>query len=171
MTKFPALVLVAFLCLALPAFGALCEKCKDRSYTKDLGECSACGGLTTSGEFKLCQACSAKLGECAHCRAALAPTTDAKPAALDLERNGTYRADGWVYEVQITNEGSRSQGVVGTLSRQGVALPEPAHLNDYYVTPWGKLYWVGTPLVAFGAHGWMPKPAPHGPVGAELPRP
>ena len=167
MQRTPILVLLISLCLALPAFGALCPKCKDHSYTKDIGECSVCGGMTTSGEFKLCLQCSAKLAECEHCRAALA----VKPAAIDPEHNGIYRAEGWVYEVRITNEGSRSQGVIGLLSYAGAAVAEPATVNDYHVTPWGKLYWVGNPILPFSAHGWMSKPLVREPVGAELPKP
>ena len=174
MKKIPVLVLTLLLCLALPAFAELCSKCKDHSYTKDIGECTACQGMTTSGEYKLCFQCSTKLGECAHCRTALPKAVAAKLAAvtaIDMERNGTYSADGWVYAIRITNEGSRSKGVVGELSYQGAAVAEPAEVNAYHATPWGKVYWVGNPFVAFGAHGWMPKPLVSAPVGAELPQP
>ena len=174
MKKVPVLVPTILLGMALPAFAELCSECKDRSYTKDIGECTVCQGTTTSGEYKLCFQCSTKLGECAHCRTPIREAVAVKPTAvvaIDPARNGTYRADGWVYVIRITNEGSRSQGVVGELSYQGATMPEPAEVNAYHATPWGKLFWVGNPAVAFGAHGWMPKPRVSAPAGAELPPP
>ena len=55
----------------------LCSKCKDKMFTQEIGKCVNCGSITTSGAFKLCSGCSAKLGECEHCRAALNPATKA----------------------------------------------------------------------------------------------
>jgi hypothetical protein len=37
-----------------------------------VGTCVECKQATTSGAFKLCQGCSAKLGQCEHCRVELA---------------------------------------------------------------------------------------------------
>jgi hypothetical protein len=56
-------------------------------YTMDTKQCPLCQqGWTGSGAFQMCQACSARLGQCEHCRAALgkapAPATaEAKLAA------------------------------------------------------------------------------------------
>ena len=52
-----------------PARGELCPKCKGKMYIMNIGKCVGCGGMTTSGAFKLCKKCSTKLGECEHCRA------------------------------------------------------------------------------------------------------
>ncbi len=168
----PLLVLALFCCLPLPAVATLCPKCRDRSYQKDIGACAECGGMTTSGEYRLCLGCSSKLRECAHCRVALpGPAGGAQPAPIDTGRDGSYAAQGWRYEVRINNAGSRSQGVTGVLSYAGEAVAAPAKVNDYHVTPWGRLYWVGDPMMAWGAHGWMPTPLGRAPVGTELPTP
>jgi len=42
-------------------------------FTADVGKCVVCGGDTTSGAHKLCPRCSARLGQCEHCRAPLRP--------------------------------------------------------------------------------------------------
>jgi outer membrane protein assembly factor BamB len=62
---------VVVLVLAAVAAAELCPKCKGLMYTADIGKCQECGGQTTSGAFKLCPACSKKLGQCEHCREAL----------------------------------------------------------------------------------------------------
>ncbi|RME74985.1 MAG: hypothetical protein D6776_04140 [Planctomycetota bacterium] len=90
---------------------------------------------------------------------------------IRTDRDGVYEAGPWRYTLRITNRGTRSQGTHGTLFYAGREVPEPAHRNDYYVTPFGKLYWVGDPPLLFGAHGWMPKPRPSDPVGTQLPDP
>lgn len=59
------------LILAVPSGAGLCSKCKDGMYTMDIGKCVICGGATSSGAFKLCKVCSAKLGQCEHCRGPL----------------------------------------------------------------------------------------------------
>ena len=45
----------------------LCQACKGKMYTQDVGVCTQCGGHTSSVAFKLCAKCSAKLRECQHC--------------------------------------------------------------------------------------------------------
>ena len=63
----------------------LCKKCKELVYTDDEGNCVECGGTTSNGPFKLCEACSAKLGQCEHCRIALAGKKPAaQPSLKDL---------------------------------------------------------------------------------------
>ncbi len=49
----------------------LCPKCKGKAYAADIGVCVECANLTSSKAFKLCAKCSAKLGQCEHCRAPL----------------------------------------------------------------------------------------------------
>jgi hypothetical protein len=77
MKKLTILAAVASIAiLAGTARAELCPKCKGLAYTADIGKCKVCGGDTSSGAFQLCKACSAKLQQCEHCRAALgaAPT-------------------------------------------------------------------------------------------------
>ncbi len=167
---------------ALPA--ALCEKCRGRMYTTDIGVCSSCGGHTSSGAFKLCAKCSAAQRRCQHCLAPLAaaprpvpprpvrprPAPPKPPAAppvappkkpepIRLDRPHTYVWEAWKYVFNITAPGTRSEGRWGKLYYAGKELP-PAEVNDYYQTPWGKLYWVGMPQARWGDHGWMPRPNP-----------
>ena len=46
----------------------LCDDCKKKMFIQSLGKCTECEGRTTSSAFKLCKACSTKLGECQACR-------------------------------------------------------------------------------------------------------
>jgi len=95
-------------------------------------------------------------------------TQEATPANLDLTKNGQYASGGWAYVYSITNPGSRSEGTHGVLSYRQTELSAPVHINDFYETPWGRLYWVGKPNVLFGAHGWMPKALAREPVGQAM---
>ena len=95
-------------------------------------------------------------------------TQEATPANLDLTKNGQYASGAWAYVYSITNPGSRSEGYHGVLSYSPTELPAPLHINDFYESPWGRLYWVGKPEVLFGAHGWMPKPLAREPVGQAM---
>ena len=70
------------------ASAELCAKCKGKMYIQNIGTCKECGGHTSSGAFKLCGKCSAKLGQCEHCRAALKGAKPANVVALDEKANG-----------------------------------------------------------------------------------
>ena len=70
-----------------------------------------------------------------------------------------------VYEFSISNRDTRSEGYYGKLSFAGRPIPEPAEVNDHIRSPWGLMYWSGNPVVAFGSHGWMPRPRPSDPAG------
>ncbi|MGE5295964.1 MAG: hypothetical protein ACM3VT_14155 [Solirubrobacterales bacterium] len=87
---------------------------------------------------------------------------------LDTTKDNSQKSGPWAYEYTISLKGSRSEGYHGRLSYNGVEVPEPANLNDFYNTPWGALYWVGQPAVLFGGHGWMSKPLPSDPKGEAL---
>lgn len=160
------------LALANPAWGTLCPDCrKGGPYTKDIGECTRCKERRTgSGEHQLCFKCSADLKVCEHCAKALPA---AKPATqpIDLKSDGKYTAGKWEFRYTVTNKGFRSEGYVGELLWDGKPAPEPETTNDFYQTPWGPIYWVGRPVVAFGMHGWMPRPRPSAKVGRQLPDP
>lgn len=95
-------------------------------------------------------------------------TQEATPANLDLTKNGQYTSGAWAYVYSITNPGSRSEGTHGVLSYSQTELSAPVHINDFYESPWGRLYWVGKPDVLFGAHGWMPKTMAREPMGQAM---
>ncbi len=166
----------------LPA--ALCEKCRDKMYTTDIGVCTTCGGDTSSGAFRLCAKCSAAQQRCEHCLAPLAAAPQpvpprampprpvpsrpplappvappSKPEPVQLDKTRTYVWQQWKYDFRLSAPGTRSEGRWGRLYYAGKELP-PAETNDYYETPWGKLYWVGMPEFIWGDHGWMPRPNP-----------
>jgi hypothetical protein len=67
-------ILTVLIGTATGAWAELCVKCKDNMFTQEIGKCVECGGTTSSGAFKLCKTCSAKLDQCEHCRAALTPS-------------------------------------------------------------------------------------------------
>lgn len=71
----------------------------------------------------------------------------------------------------ICRQGSRSEGYRGKLLFDGAPVPEPAHINDYYQTPWGPVCWVGQPIVLFGGHGWMTQSLVREKMGQALPEP
>jgi inhibitor of cysteine peptidase len=75
---------------AATAAAEFCDKCRDKMYTADIGQCTACGGHTSSGAFKLCRKCSAAQQKCQVCLAQLggagastgkAATPPGKPSA------------------------------------------------------------------------------------------
>lgn len=148
-----------------PAAADLCEKCRGKAYITSVGECSACGGQTTSGAFKLCKKCSAEQGRCEHCLALLDPgkrppeKKARRPKPIDPNKPGTYSFGKWKYSLTITAPGTRSEGRWGQLLYDGKKLPIP-EVNDYHRTPWGMIYWVGDPRPRWGEHGWLSSPSP-----------
>ena len=111
--------------VASPACAELCAKCAKLNYTQDVGTCVVCGGETSSGAFKLCKACSRKLGQCEHCRAALtgAKARPARGAIIDLHKSGSYNIGRWRYDYTISAAGSRSEGRHGVLTYGGKPIP------------------------------------------------
>jgi hypothetical protein len=164
-------LVAALLAVSLPCFADLCEACRGKAFTKDIGTCSDCPGMTTSGSFKLCLGCSRKLQQCQACRASLRAAPPAPAAKIDITRGGTHTAGRWEYRYAISNEETRSEGYAGDLTYDGKPLPEPAAVNDHVRTPWGVMYWTGNPVVPFGAHRWMLRPRPSQPMGRLLPAP
>jgi predicted secreted protein len=82
MTRTPLIAAATIvLFLAGTAMAELCDKCAGKMYVDNVGKCVECGGATSSSAFKLCKACSEKLGECENCRAKLAKDeTTTQPA-------------------------------------------------------------------------------------------
>jgi hypothetical protein len=93
---------------------------------------------------------------------------DAARPQLDVTKDGTHQSGPWTYEYATRLKGTRSEGYYGKLSYEGREVPEPANLNDYYETPWGRIYWVGQSVMLFGVHGWMPNPVAREPEGQAL---
>jgi heat shock protein HslJ len=97
----------------------------------------------------------------------------AEPGSPDFDfRSDQVFTDGsWEYRYSVNAPDSRSEGYVGRLYFNGVEVPEPQNINDYYSTPWGEMYWVGNPETLFGNHGWMVRPLDRSPSGRLLPDP
>ena len=75
--------LLALFLLALPPStrAALCGECSGKNFIASIGQCKVCAdGMTTSGAFKLCKKCSAKLAQCEACQKDLKPKSDKPPA-------------------------------------------------------------------------------------------
>ena len=163
-----------------PARADLCKRCKGKMYITSVGKCAECGGLTSSGAFKLCRKCSRKLKQCEHCRGALGAVGPVKPEPpvrrppirpaprhrFDMRNGGTYTSGKWKYILVVRAVGTRSERRGGTLYYDGRAVPKP-QANDYYRTPWGFVFWVGER--PFGNSGWMP--LTRGQPGRLLPAP
>ena len=76
----PLVILLAMFTLLPSARATLCEQCRGMSFIASIGHCKVCAdGETTSGAFKLCQKCSAKLAQCEACQQALPAKKDAPP--------------------------------------------------------------------------------------------
>ena len=90
---------------------------------------------------------------------------------VDTSKSGVYRSGLWEYRYSVSLAGTKSEGYYGKLLFRGKPAPAASGLNDYYRTPWGKLYWVSQRMVPFGGHGWMPRAMPSSPAGKQLPDP
>ena len=84
---------------------------------------------------------------------------DMKYKPIDPCASGAYTAGKWRFQLQIVEPGTRNEGRWGWLTYDGQKLPR-GNVNDYYVTPWGPMYWVDVPKTAWGLHGFMPVPLP-----------
>ena len=116
--------------LASPAFAGLCPKCKGRMYIQNIGKCVECGGRTSSGAFKLCGKCSAKLGQCEHCRAPLKAPAPANTVALGEDANGKTVAAKVGQTVVITLAGNPTTGYSWAVKKlDGDALKQQGKLN------------------------------------------
>jgi hypothetical protein len=49
----------------------LCSNCQGKKFIANTGTCKGCGGMTKSGQFKLCPRCAFVKNECAACGAKL----------------------------------------------------------------------------------------------------
>ena len=50
-----------------------CKNCSGKAFIMNIGNCSACGSMTSSGSHKLCSTCSTQKNQCMHCAVSLAP--------------------------------------------------------------------------------------------------
>ncbi len=85
--------------------------------------------------------------------------TAPQPKRINPTRPGTYTAGQWQFRLEITSAGTRNEGRWGWLTFDGQKLPR-GNVNDYYITPWGPMYWVDVPTTNWGMHGFMPIPLP-----------
>ena len=158
-------------CVAGTARAEMCQRCERLPATGSIGRCKECDQAIVSESYQLCRNCSKDIAQCERCRidlTELAPTT--RPA-IDLGGDNIYKSGRWEYRVAISGAGTRSQGVRGTLLFDGAILPQPEHVNEFYRTPFGEIYWIGDPSVPFGAHGWNPNLLPRQAMGGQLPHP
>jgi RNA polymerase sigma factor (sigma-70 family) len=98
--------------------GMLCPGCKRKMFTSDIGKCRNCGRGTSSGSFKLCQACARAGGTCQACGAKFAKPVAAPGPAIrvgDLAR--PTAADAIVHWGQASN--GLQAGLVPLGSRDG----------------------------------------------------
>ena len=149
-----SVVILASLFVSVPARGELCAKCKELAYIMNIGKCVECGGGTSSGAFKLCAACSAKLGQCEHCRTPLAPAD--KPAPKDL-LPGSMRtidqamqgkfglaavceavADATVFVGDYTNRAAQKFKIIHVLAGEAPKDDKPLELAYSFVQPMGE---------------------------------
>jgi len=87
---------------------------------------------------------------------------------IDTSKSDTYSSGRWEYQYTVSLPGSKSEGYYGKLLFDDKQVSPPENINDYYQTPWGKLYWVGQRPVPFGGHEWMPDAMPSRPEGKQL---
>ena len=87
---------------------------------------------------------------------ALAVAIAVPSVAASAELSG--KSGRWEYRLKVTHPGTKSEGAWGTLSYDGKKVPDGTTVNDFYRTPWGKIYWVGMPASEWGRHGWMLEP-------------
>ncbi|MDY7011124.1 MAG: protease inhibitor I42 family protein [Planctomycetota bacterium] len=151
---------LTLLVLAGAGRAELCENCKGRMYITSVGKCVECGGFTTSGAHKLCPKCSARLGQCEHCRAPLKAAkrqadkkhSPAKPAKIDTRKDGTYTSGKWKYQYTISAVGTRSERRFSWLTYDGNQIAG-VEMWDRIKTPWGMMRYYQMSYV----RGWMPE--------------
>jgi hypothetical protein len=51
----------------IPATEVLCDRCRGKAFTADIGQCHQCAGQTPSGGWIYCQDCARRLNRCAAC--------------------------------------------------------------------------------------------------------
>jgi len=149
--------------LGRPAAAELCEKCRNGVYIQSLGRCQSCGEATGSGAFKICPKCSAEKNRCEHCLARLNgpkrppnAKTPKRPQPIQPGKPGTYTAGRWKYRLEVAAAGSHQKR--GRLLLDDVEMADPK-LNDYLLTPWGPVVWVGLEQNT-RRRGWMFVPIP-----------
>ena len=134
----------------------VCRRCRGKMHDNQFGICRECRGKTHSTSKELCPACSAELLRCEVChqkltaedRASYAPD---QPPKIDYRKTGTYKFGSWQYRFET---GGAARGRLAYGGKEVAA----AQINDYYKTPWGFMYWVGSGSSSGGKRGWLPAP-------------
>jgi len=94
-------------------------------------------------------------------------TTTPTVYVMDISR--TYEMGDWKHYIEhLVPPGDRYL-YKGHLYYQGREVKDASNYNDYIITPWGKLYWVGkTRVTRYGPQGWMRTPNARFPIGQEV---
>lgn len=124
-----AMALVLCLGSAAPAFAELCPECRQQSHTKDIGTCTLCKSMTSSGQFQLCKACSERLRECEQCRKHL-PSTGSVMVKVKVMTpdGGSAPEEEWIRQAMKAMQIPLG---VGTPSSQWITLGrEPLTIHD-----------------------------------------
>ncbi len=123
-----AVGLAVIVLAAATARGELCPKCRDLVFTMDVGQCAECPNTTGSKALKLCKKCSARLGQCEHCRAPLKQGAD---ITLGEEANGKTIAAEVKQTLLVKLPGNPTTGYQWSLSKlEGEAI-EAVGKPDY----------------------------------------
>lgn len=96
------------------------------------------------------------------------------PGKIDAKQSRTYEWGKWKYVYKVAQAGTPVEGRTGALLYDGKPVLRPkaaSPTNDYYETPWGRIYWTGQPNTIQGPHEWMPRLAARTRMGKQLPDP
>jgi len=105
------------------------------------------------------------------CLGAMVSTTVARDRVEPVDQgiSKAYINGVWSYTHIITGPRTDGEGTWGILIYREKVLGYNAAVNDYYDTPWGRIYWHGTLIRRLsGPHFWMPFPKVNRPEGREL---
>jgi inhibitor of cysteine peptidase len=143
---------------AAAARADLCPKCKGGVYDTAMGTCQECKELkAVSSSFKLCPACSKKLGQCERCRAKL--TGDVKIATGDASPTQPAEAGEKVIALDESSDGK----TVAAAVPQKIAVALKGNPTTGFGWFLGKID--GEAVVQEGKIEYVASPKPPGMVG------
>ncbi|MCX7803881.1 MAG: protease inhibitor I42 family protein [Planctomycetota bacterium] len=120
MVSLAVMAAAAALSVSGTAHAELCDECRRKGFTADVGECGVCGAHTSSGAFMLCRACSAKRRQCEACGRKLKgpPPADTKTGDADARAGEAKAGDGKKPDAEGGGSSGR-QDAAGKLSKPG----------------------------------------------------
>ena len=154
----------------VPGRMVCCEACKARlDLANGIKKCTGCGGVCNVAHT-MCTKCAKNAGVCEVCGKAMAPPaiqpTTSPAGKIDPNRSAVFTSGKWRYEYEAARPG-RDTVIAprGRLSYDGTDLSRVRdandfgpQINDYYETPWGRLYHHGYSATAKMPSGWIPEP-------------